>query len=155
MRRRQFLTTAAALALSGCGFGESRLNPLNWFRSDPDTTTASPIVIERPSDRRPLVAEVTSLVVEPTPGGAIIRATGLPPEQGWWDAALVNADRDGQPVDGILTYSFRARPPRTRTRVSTARSRELTAAVAVSNVTLSATRQIRVTGALNSRTARR
>ena len=154
-RRGVILTLAAVTALSGCGLGESRLNPFNWFRSGPEARPLEPVVIERPQDTRPLVAQVTALSVERTPGGAIIRATGLPPEQGWYDAALVNADRDGQPVGGVLTYSFRARPPLEPTRVSTVRSRELNVAVFVSDIILASTREIRVTGARNSRTARR
>ena len=154
-RRAVILTLAMAVALSGCGLGQSRLNPFNWFRSGPQTETLDPVPLQRNRDRRPLVAQVTHLVVERTPGGAIIRAIGLPPEQGWYDAELVNEDRDGKPIDGVLTYSFRAFPPRESTRVSTVQSRELTVAVFVSDITLASTRQIRVTGALNSRTARR
>ena len=67
----------------------------------------------------------------------------------------MNEDRDGRPIDGVLTYSFRARPPLEPTRVSTVQSRELTVAVFVSEITLAGTREIRVTGSQNSRAARR
>lgn len=154
-RRAAILTLAMAVMLSGCGFGQSRLNPFNWFGSGPEAETLDPVVLEERKDRRPLVAQVTALEVERTPGGAIIRATGLPPVQGWYGAELVNEDRDGQPIDGVLTYSFRAIPTPEPTRVSTVQSRELTVAVFVSDITLAATREIRVTGALNSRAARR
>lgn len=154
-RRATILTLAMAVALSGCGFGQSRLNPFNWFRSSPEAETMEPVFLQERQDSRPLVAEVTELTVERTPGGAIIRATGLPPQQGWYDAELVNEDRDGRPIDGVLIYGFRARPPLEPTRVSTVQSRELTVAVFVSNAVLDATRSIRVTGALNSRAARR
>lgn len=154
-RRTLILTLAMAVALSGCGFGQSRLNPFNWFRAGPEAETLDPVVLEERTETRPLVAEVTQLSVERTPSGAIIRATGLPPEQGWYDAELVNEDRDGLPLDGVLTYSFRARPPLAPTRVSTVQSRELHVAVAVSETVLAQTRSIRVTGSLNSRAARR
>ena len=154
-RRAIILTLAMSMTLSGCGFGESRLNPFNWFRSDPEAETMEPVFLQERRDSRPLVAQVTALSIERTPGGAIIRATGLPPQQGWYDAELVNEDRDGQPINGELIYSFRARPPLAPTRVSTQQSRELTVAVFVSNTTLATTRSIRVTGALNSRAARR
>ncbi|MEQ8923308.1 MAG: hypothetical protein RLO38_22420 [Roseovarius confluentis] len=154
-RRAMILTMAMAVALSGCGFGQSRLNPFNWFRSGPQTETLAPVTLEQRQDNRPLVALVTELTVERTPGGAIIRAAGLPPQQGWYDAELVNEDRDGRPIDGVLTYSFRARPPLEPTRVSTVQSRELTVAVFVSEITLAGTREIRVTGSQNSRAARR
>ncbi|WP_413717262.1 hypothetical protein [Silicimonas sp. MF1-12-2] len=154
-RRAAILTLAMAIALSGCGFGQSRLNPFNWFRSGPEAETLEPVFLQERQDRRPLVAQVTGLVIERTPGGAIIRATGLPPEQGWHGAELVNEDRDGNPINGVLTYSFRAVPPPEPTRVSTVQSRELTVAVFVSDITLASAREIRVTGALNSRAARR
>lgn len=154
-RQAAILTLAMAVMLSGCGFGQSRLNPFNWFGASPEAETLEPVFLQERQDRRPLVAQVTALEVERTPGGAIIRATGLPPVQGWYGAELVNEDRDGQPIDGVLTYSFRAIPPPAPTRVSTVQSRELTVAVFVSEITLSATREIRVTGALNSRAARR
>lgn len=154
-RGAAILTLTMALVLSGCGFGQSRLNPFNWFRSGPDVETMDPVTVQERRDRRPLVAEITSLAVEHTPGGAIIRVTGLPPEQGWYDAELVNEDRDGMPVDGVLSYSFRARPPLEPTRVSTVQSRELTAAVFVSDIVLATAQQIRVTGSQNSKAARR
>lgn len=154
-RRAIILTLGTGLILTGCGFGQSRLNPFNWFRSDPEQETMEPVYLQERLDSRPLVAQVTQLSVERTPGGAIIRATGLPPVQGWYDAELVNEDRDGLPINGELIYSFRARPPREQTRVSTVQSRELTVATFVSNTVLASTRSIRVTGALNSRAARR
>ncbi len=149
------VTRAALLAmvfLTACStVRESRINPFNWFgRSEKEDTVAP---IEERGDPRPLVAEVTSLDIERTPTGAIIRATGLPPDQGWYAGALV-PETDG-PVDGVLAYRFRAVPPAERTRVSTRQSRELSVAVAVSNITLSETRVVRVIGARNSRTARR
>ncbi|NNL73082.1 MAG: hypothetical protein HKP29_06940 [Silicimonas sp.] len=154
-RRKLILTLAAATSLSGCGFGGSRLNPFNWFRSGPDEETLDPIEIVVRDDPRPLVAQIASLGIDRTPGGAIIRATGLPPEQGWHTAALVSEDRDGMPANGVLTYSLRALPPRGPARVSTVRSRELQVATFVSDITLASIREIRVTAALNSRSARR
>ena len=138
--------------LSGCAtVRESRFNPFNWFGSDEESL--SPIDVE--NERRPLVAEVTSLVVERAPGGAIVRATALPTSQGWYEPALVSLDPYGDPVDGVLSYAFRAVPPKTPTRVSTPQSRELSAGVFISNFTLDRVRVIQVTGARNSRIARR
>lgn len=154
-RRAAILTVVTALTLSGCGFGESRLNPLNWFGSARETEALDPVEIVLRQETRPLVAQITELTIERTPGGAIVRATGLPIQQGWYDAELVNEDRDGKPIDGTLLYSFRARPPLEPTRVSTVQSRELTAAIYVSDITLSATRTIQVTAAQNSRAIRR
>lgn len=147
-----------ALVLAGCGrIRESRLNPFNWFgRSTPTvvTTAAEPVVPGRPADPRLLVAEVTEMEVARQPGGAIVRATGLPPTQGWWNAALV-AENGGVPVDGVLTYRFVVDQPRGATRVSTPQSREVTAAAWLSDIRLADVRQIVVLGAQNSRSSRR
>ena len=109
-----------ALVLAGCGrMRESRLNPFNWFGRSQETTVVAtdPIVPGRPGDPRILVAQVTEMEVARHPGGAIVRATGLPPTQGWWDAALV-AENNGEPVDGVLTYRFVVDQPLKQTRVS-------------------------------------
>ena len=147
----------ATLVLAGCGtVRESRLNPFNWFgRSVESTqTVAEGAVPGRPDDGRILVAQVTDMEVARQPGGAIIRATGLPPTQGWWNTELV-AENDGAPVDGVLTYRFVIAEPLQSTRVSTPQSRELTAATYVSDVKLAAVSSIVVVGAENSRSSRR
>lgn len=154
-RRRSFLLGSAALILSGCGISESRFNPLNWFgggEEESDTLEAFEIV--EVADARPLVARITSLSIDRTPGGAIIRVTGLPPTQGWYDVSLVD-ETGGEPLDGVLSYSLRAFPPQTPTRVSTPQSRELTAARFISDIALAQVRVIQVTGSENSRAARR
>lgn len=146
-----------ALVLAGCGrIRESRLNPFNWFgRSQPvAVATAEPAVPGKPDDPRILVAEVTEMEVARQPGGAIVRATGLPPTQGWWDAALVS-ENGGEPVDGVLTYRFVVDQPREATRVSTPQSRAVTAAAYLSDIKLQGISQIVVLGAQNSRSSRR
>ena len=146
-----------ALVLAGCGrMRESRLNPFNWFGRSQETTVVAtdPIVPGRPGDPRILVAQVTEMEVARHPGGAIVRATGLPPTQGWWDAALV-AENNGEPVDGVLTYRFVVDQPLKQTRVSTPQSREVTAAAYLSDVKLADISQIVVLGAENSRSSSR
>ncbi len=152
--RQLILFAALAVSVAGCGFGASRLNPFNWFGGGAEVETLEPFQIAEVEDRRPLVSEVTGLVIERTPGGAIIRATGLPPTQGWYNAGLVSED-DGEPIDGVLSFSLRSLPPASPTRVSTVQSRELSVAVFISDIALAPVRTIRVTGATNSRAARR
>jgi hypothetical protein len=53
---------------------------------------------------------VLSMTVEPIPGGAVVRARGVTPTQGWWDAELVPQELDDK---GILVYEFRLLPPPT------------------------------------------
>ncbi len=150
-----FLSACGGTGSSGGSIGSGgNLNPLNWFRSDTGEETVDTVNFQQPVDQRPLVAEITALVIEPMPGGAIVRATGLPPEQGWHTAELVDETGD-ESEDGVLTYAFRAVPPVTRTRVSTQQSRELTVARFFSEFDLANVRQIRVVGARNVRVARR
>lgn len=104
------------------------------------------------SEIRPLMPQIAAFAVEPTPGGAIIRATGLPPQQGHWDGALVPV---AQPDPSVLAYEFRASPPPAPTRVSTERSRYVDVAVFVDNNALAGIREIRVAAAENARAARR
>ncbi|MEP3679291.1 MAG: hypothetical protein ABJN21_10395 [Paracoccaceae bacterium] len=145
---------ALPLVVASCGLSETRLNPFNWFGGG-ETTSAQPVEVVETIDPRPLVAEITQLVIERTPGGAIVRVTGLPATQGWYGAALVSATPDGAPFDGVLSYAMRAEAPDAPTRVSTRQSRELTVAVFVSDTVLSGVSVIQVTGARNSRIARR
>jgi hypothetical protein len=139
------------LALSGCGgMRDSKLNPFNWFRrSEPAEKVALP---EAPRDRRALVADVLTMAVEPIPTGAIVRATGRTPTQGWWNAELVALPLTD---DGVLVIEFRLFPPVEATDVNTPRSREVTAALSLSNIKLENVREIVVQGANNARVARR
>lgn len=150
--RGLILALALATGLAGCArVAESRLNPFNWFGGSETVRTAASAALE--TDPRPRIAQVTSLVIEPTPTGAIVRATGLPPTQGWFGAALV--PETDEPVNGEMIYVFRAVPPRDRQPVSTVQSRELTVARALSQQQLAATRVVRVVGAANALVARR
>ena len=158
MRLSLTLALIAATSLSACGFGQSRLNPLNWFgrskevpvASAPATTTnGTPVKDE--VDRQ-LVQSVTSMSVEPYPGGAIITATGLPPSQGWWKAELV-----ALPVDdkGVLVLEFRVAQPPEPWPAGTEWSREITAGYSLSNIKLQNISEIVVQGATNARASRR
>ena len=142
----------AALSLGGCAkVRDSKFNPLNWFGRS-QAQTAAPGTV--PADPRSLVQQVTALEVARQPGGAIVRASGLPPTQGWWDAEL-GAENDGIAKDGVLSYRFVVFAPPGERRVSTPQSRELTAAIYLSDMRLQDVRQIVVLGATNSRSVRR
>lgn len=137
--------------LAGCGYvRESRVNPFNWFGQ---TKTVEKVVLpERAKDPRPLIAQVTSMTVEPIASGAIVRATGLPPTQGWWEANLVAADKV---VDGKLVIEFLAFPPVTQADQGTPYSREITAATHISKIKLQEIREIIVQGENNALSSRR
>lgn len=143
----------AALAVTGCGrIRDSKINPFNWFGGSKEEKVQ--VVDGVPEDPRPLVQEVTGLEVARQPGGAIVTATGLPPTQGWYDAALLPAN-DGQAEDGVLTYRFVVNQPLELRRTSTPQSREVTAAVYLSDIRLQDVRKIVVQGAANSRATSR
>lgn len=152
-RRTMIAGLGGALFLAGCGrVRESRFNPFNWFGGSREEPAPAVPVGER-RDPRPLVDQVTSLEIEPTNTGAIVRATGLPPMQGWHSAALVR--ETDEPVNGEMVYSFRAAPPDAPTRLSTPQSRELSVATRLSASSLAQISVVRVIGARNARVARR
>jgi hypothetical protein len=148
---RPLLVVGLCTLLTGCGgFSESRLNPVNWFgRSAPRETIVLPT---EATDPRPLVETVLSLSVEPMPGGAIVRARGQTPTQGWWQAELVPLDIDDK---GTLVYEFRLQPPLAVTPVNMPQSRQIDVAIFVSDIKLGDVREIVVQGATNARSARR
>lgn len=161
MRTPTAMTAAAvltALVLSGCsggsGSGSSKLNPFNWFGRSKQEKTLTPVEIAATTDPRTLVDQVARMSVDRTPGGAIIRATGLPPTQGYWSGELVPENSE-QPVKGVLTYRFVVAPPTGFEPTSTPQSRELVVARFVSAQKLEGVRQIRVLGARNARSSRR
>lgn len=150
MKRSLTVAVAALMVVTSCGMvRESRLNPFNWFgRSEPSQTVAASIT---PEDPRPLVDDVTNMKVEAYSAGVIVRATGITPTQGWWDAELVEVEVD---EPGHLVLEFRIIPPLTTTAVNTPKSREVTVAKTVSAVRLENISKITVQGARNARTSR-
>ncbi len=152
------LRLAAVLGLGmlvACG--DSGANPRTWFHHGPRETKVRLIPqggFPQDVEDRAAVDQITSVAIEPAIGGGVIRATGLPPVQGYWDAALVSDD-DLEPVDGVLTLTFRIRPPVQPTLVGTPRAREVTAAIFVSRQKLDRTREVKVVGSQNSRSVRR
>ncbi len=144
---RLTLCLALVVSLSACG---SRLNPFNWFGNDREervTVTETEVL----QDPRQLVAEVVSLGVEAVPQGAIIRATGLPPTQGFWAVDLVEVER----TDTTVIFEFRVLPPTEATRVSTQRSREVIAVTELNRYELAGLRTITVIGQQNRRSVSR
>ncbi|MCR9125832.1 MAG: hypothetical protein NXH82_06855 [Rhodobacteraceae bacterium] len=154
--------------VAGCGLGQSRLNPFNWFGSD----SAAPAESDRPVN--PLLPErsrmlrredeiyagtaigtVTEVRVERTLSGAIIHATGVADRQGGYDLRLTPLSADETPVDGVLSYSFDVVMPVNPRPVGPERSRRLTVARSLSQGQLEGVRVIRVTGARNAREVRR
>lgn len=167
---RAFLSVLliSTLTLTACGsVRDSRLNPFNWFgksRSAPvaESSDVNPLIPrqQRSVFRRPEEAymgtpvdQITDLVVERTPGGAVLRINALPLRQGAFDVRVV-PENDGQAVDGVLTFTLKALQPPTEPQ-GTESSRFMTAAYFVSDQDLLGVRQIRVQGARNAQVSRR
>ncbi|MEO6301510.1 MAG: hypothetical protein ABIV25_03050 [Paracoccaceae bacterium] len=143
-------TLVLVTALSSCAtIKQSRFNPMNWHRH---SRAVGPVTLYTPpTETRALVSQVLTLKVEPFPGGVIVRASGLPPTQGYWDAALV-----AQPVDdkGRLVFEFRIFPPITPTAPGTPYSRQVTVAVSLSDIRLNGVTSIVVQGDSNALSVR-
>jgi hypothetical protein len=154
MSKPLFLALCCAVSLAGCGrLSESRLNPLNWFGKS-QAAQLEPLVPAAVADDRALVADVIDMKIDVLPGGAILRATGRAPTQGWWQAELVL--REGPEEDPTRqVYDFRIFPPPAPTPSSTPQSREVTVAVYLSDIDLAGVQSITVQGATNARSSRR
>ena len=153
MTGRFIIALMLVATIAGCArVSESRLNPFNWFgrseKAEVSVNTGENV------DPRGLVSQVIALRVEQVPGGAIIRATGLPTRQGYYDGVLLPVGREAA-NEGVLSYEFRASAPYQQTRVSTQQSREIIVGRFVSEQTLDGVRQIRVSGASNALVVRR
>ena len=152
LRHTVFLT---ALLAAGCGtISDSRLNPVNWFGSGRSESVAATAQPSTPRDGRALIRQVVSLQIDRTPGGAIVKAIGLPETQAHYDAELVPLG-DGAAVDGVLEYQFRISPPAGTPPAGPPQSREVVVALFVTNQTLVGVRTIRVSGADNAVVVRR
>ena len=153
MRRPLLAALAVMLVVVSCGrIAQSRLNPFNWFGRSERVETVAIAPEAATADGRQLVADVTALVIERNAGGAIIRATGLPPTQGFWEAELVSVPTEDE---GVALYEFRVFPPPAPKPVSTVQSREITVATYLSDIKLDGIREVTVQGANNARSARR
>lgn len=150
------------LTLSACSGGGSigSLNPFNWFGGGRKATQEQPGVQSLAPrrgyavvpDTRILVDQISNLTVERTPSGIIVRATGLPASQGYYQAELIPVASNSARV---RSFEFRIRPPTSAPRIGTPFSREVNAAVFLTSGELAGVRQVRVVGSRNSRTGRR
>lgn len=155
MRKTLVVLLVASTALTACGsVRESRLNPFNWFGGSREAPAATLGPVSDTIDNRALVAQITALTIERTSSGAILRAEGLTPTAGWWDAELI-PENFGRPHDGVLTLRFVAAAPREPAPDTGPASRTLVVAYALSQAQLDTTAEVVVTGADNSRTIRR
>lgn len=163
----------SGMALSACGgLRDSRANPANWFGKSKVERRAAPVeaeaynplipeqrdsIFQRKSEEETYegtaIYAVQGVTVERSAGGAIIKATGVSLRQGAFDVRLW-PENDGEPVDGVLTYSLRA-VQRADTPQGPEQTRRVSAGQFVTTQTLDAVRTIRVIGQTNAATTRR
>ncbi|WP_299374694.1 hypothetical protein [uncultured Tateyamaria sp.] len=175
----RILTTSmlvATLTLSACGaVRDSRINPFNWFgnaRSEPIQRTVekndNPLI---PEERAGLfssvrgetelylgtpIDQVSALVIERVPGGAILRATGIAAIDGVYDVRLTPDNDDLEPDEnGVLTFRFEGIKPEARVRRTSERQRTYNVAARLTDQELSRVRTIRVEGERNAQTIAR
>jgi len=163
--RMLVLLLSLATFLAACGMGErvgkSKLNPRNWFGSSEEervTVTEEaeprePTYAERYGDPRPIIDEVLDVEIEAVPGGAVLRARGRAPMQGYWQPALL-VYRDESTNDS-LAFRFIAMPPPEDQPVGTPESREILAAQFLPADVLDGLRRITVIALNNRRTVSR
>jgi hypothetical protein len=100
------------------------------------------------------IDQVTNLVIERVPGGAVIRATGLTTVQGVSLVQLTPSTEDGTPINGVLTYRLEGVRPVFNESVGSTHTRTVVAARALTDQELAGVRSIRVKGAHNAQTSR-
>jgi hypothetical protein len=66
-----------------------------------------------------MVQSITSLSIDPTPSGAIVRAVGVAQTQGYFNAELVSRGV----ANGVLDLEFRAQAPTALEVLGTTQSR--------------------------------
>jgi len=157
MLRSLSLLLCLALGLSACArLADSRINPLNWFGRSTEVAVAPagpvrPLVTPGRGvtvvDARVRIETVTDVSIERTPGGAILRATGLAATQGYFNAQLVLVEA----ADGVAVYEFRVEAPPGFEAIGSEASRRITVAETLDAATLAALRTIEVRGAQNAR----
>jgi hypothetical protein len=102
-----------------------------------------------------LIDQVTNLVIERAPGGAVIRASGLTAVQGVYLVQLTPTTEDETPINGVLAYRLEGVRPEFNEGVDSTHMRTVAAALALTDQKLAGERSIRVEGARNAQTSLR
>jgi hypothetical protein len=130
---------AAAGLLAGCGGGVpdfvgregAGANSFYSIRGKPQ-----PVAVRVP---------MRSAIAEPALYGMILRVEGLAPTWGYHTASLRPLG-DGPDAAGIMSFQFMAIPPDGVEPAGAPRTREISAAIFVPNISLKKLRGVRVTG---------
>lgn len=173
MRSPILILSLSALLLASCStIRDSRLNPGNWFEASREARAEraaaqsdNPLIPLRSGGllrsareasqayRGAPLEAVTALVAEPAPGGLLVRAEGQTGFADVYDVRLT-PENDGEPVEGVLSFRLEGIVPDRPRPARTAAQRTVIAAVKIGDQTLAGVREIRVSGATNSRSVR-
>ncbi|SNR57927.1 hypothetical protein [Puniceibacterium sediminis] len=172
MIKSLMILTVSAVLLTGCAtVRDSRVNPFNWFggaRSQPaaiqdaDSTTNPLIPAKRGnsllSTKKPVgpylgqpIAEVSELLIERRPGGAIITANGVADRLGPFDVRLLPLPDDQPGTLAFMLSALQTNGPRNTSDWS----RTVTVATWLTDQELAGIRTIRVVGRTNEMVTRR
>lgn len=171
----RILTTSLLVATLGLTACNSRINPVNWGSGNQAVSTSqtapeeiNPLIPENP--RRNILSsltnpdveylgtpieQVTEVVVESVPGGAILVATGVSSIQGIYDVRLTPSNIDAVAEDGVLTFRLEGIYPEGAPRGGPERLRAVNVGVKLTDNQLADTRVIRVEARQNAQTTRR
>lgn len=167
----RILTTTFLVATLGLTACNTRINPANWGRGNPGASTqpapgeVNPLIPENPRGNvlRSVfnpeevylgtpIERVTQVVVEPVPGGAIVRARGVASIQDIYDVRLTPSNIDVVPEDGVLTFRLEGVYPRDATFGGPERLRTVNVGFRLTDNQLADTRVIRVEARTNAQT---
>ncbi|MEL6449965.1 MAG: hypothetical protein AAFQ19_01800 [Pseudomonadota bacterium] len=176
MRLTTLTLLTATMTLTACGaVRDSRVNPFNWFgrsqsvpieRGAEDAREVNPLI---PQERGGVLStlrdepeypgipvdQISDLVIERVPGGAIIRATGIADVDGVYDLRLTPANELIEPVDGVLTFRLEGIHLLDAGRTTSQAQRTFTVARRLTDQQLASARIIRVEGERNAQTITR
>ncbi|MFP4043670.1 MAG: hypothetical protein ACLFTP_03745 [Rhodosalinus sp.] len=156
---------AVTLVVAGCAtIRDSRLNPGNWFGPSREVVVTepdgNPLIPRRSALSRPEQAyegrpidRITDLTIEPLPGGAVLRASGVAARQGPYAVQLTPVEEAS--TDEVLVFTFDRLLPGRNTPVGPERTRVAEVATRLSDLDLEGVRMIRVEAARNARELRR
>ena len=143
---------AAFLGISACSLSGSS-SPFGWFGGDePQAASDTAALIEDGALIR--VAGIEEAEVAPTRQGVIIRATGIAPTTGYYNARLVPASAE-PPEGSVLNLVFVADPPEVPQPAGPPTSRRLIAALFLHKSDLPQVRRIRIQSTGNAVTVSR
>ena len=134
------LAGAGACLLAGCGTGVP-----TFLGRESEGGNSFYSVRGGPPPAEPRTVPLRLATTEPALHGMILRVQGEAPQQGY-HTALLRPIGSGPDAAGILSFELVAVPPPAAEAVGPARTRELSAAIFVPNLTLKKLRGFRVTG---------